>query len=630
MNALEALTKYWGYPNFRGLQQDIIESVLQGEDVLALLATGAGKSLCYQVPGMCLPGKVIVVSPLIALMSDQVESLTRRGIRALHLSTGLKYRDIDIAIDNFLYGDYKFLYISPERINTPIFLDRIHRGNISLIAVDEAHCISQWGYDFRPAYFDVGMLREVLPEVPMIALTATATEQVVSDIKEKLSLKPNVKRFTSSFLRDNISVTVMHTERKTQDLINVLSKLKGAGIIYLRSRERVKEVSDWLNDQGFDAAYYHAGMPIKKRMKVQQDYIDGNTQIMVSTNAFGMGVDKGDVRFVIHLDIPPSMEEYYQEIGRAGRDGAKSYAIAILNQADTIRLHKNIQRSYPEVEFLRKVYFSLCNLHYVGLGSGAGEVFDFSLDELSMRMHENRSKIFAALKQVEKEGWIALNESVYHPSTVLFTSSKSEISLGTRNKDLKSKILMYLLRNYEGLFLEDVKIDEQKIAKQLGMSSHDIVRELKIMDREAVLSYRPASESPKVTFLLDRPEKISFEIDEVSYLKLRKRAIDRADRVIEFIHSDACRFKEVLDYFGETIEKCGVCDICMGSQDDSFTHTLANEFYIKLAKQHRIKLMDLLYRTPYNRRKRTKAIVCYLEKEMYITIDDQGKITCLK
>ena len=516
---LEVLKQYWGYDQFRSLQADVIESVLSGKDTVALLHTGAGKSVCYQVPALCLPGKTLVISPLIALMQDQVDALNKRGVMAKAVFSGQKIQEVDLILDNFMNGPLKILYVSPERLETEMFIERFKKTNISLIAVDESHCISQWGQDFRPAYYNIKNLREWHPNVPYIAVTATATPEVIIDITEKLEMvKPNV--ITSTFARDNLSFTVMLSEEKMEKLSEFLAKMNGSGIIYMRSRKKVEQLAAYLNkdkDPGAEvASYYHGGLNMKTRMRVQKEWINNQMKIIVCTNAFGMGVDKPDVRFVVHCDIPPSLEEYYQEAGRAGRDGKPSHAVSIINFGDIVKLQQHHLSSFPSLEFLEQVYNRLCSYLKVGYGSGAGESFDLSLEDFCSKYRYNMGRVYSCLNIMEKDGWLFLNQAMRKPSQIVFTSDKGRISLSSRNKGVKSKMIMHFIRKYEGIFMDFVKIDEGKLANELNIPLEQFIRELKVMDRESILAYHPSTEDPRITFLLDRPAPNSFAIDALS------------------------------------------------------------------------------------------------------------------
>lgn len=629
ISPLSVLKEYWGFDQFRSSQAEIIQSVLEGKDTLALLHTGAGKSLCYQVPALCLPGKTIVISPLIALMQDQVDSLREKGIFAKAIYSGIGYKQVDLILDNFVNGPLKILYVSPERLETDIFIERFKLANVSLIAIDEAHCISQWGHDFRPSYFNITKLRELVPKVPIIAVTATATEKVSKDIVERLEFKkPSI--FRSSFSRDNISFTVMMTEEKEEALLDVLSKIAGSGIIYLRSRTRVQQLCKYLNSKGISASYYHGGLNMNTRMRVQKEWIENKTRVIVSTNAFGMGVDKPDVRFVIHYDIPPSIEEYYQEAGRAGRDGKLSFAISIVGYSDIVKLQKHHLNTFPELAALGQFYDRLCSFLKIGYGSGAGESKEVQLEEFSNLYRYSMSFIYSCLNILEKEGWMLLNEGLKNPSKVVFTSPKNKISLSTRNKGMKSEIILYLLRKYEGIFVDYVKIDEGAIANDLNIDVSLIKKELLVMKRESILDYEPASELPRLLFLMDRPAPRSFAIDALRYKEREKNARIKMRAIQEYMTSSECRQKVVLDYFGEDASECGICDICKGSKKVIFTEDEKKALFQHLIgklKNGRIDAEEYMKIWPYNKRNKAYACIQELVKEKELIFDDMNIIS---
>jgi len=624
----EILKQYWGFDDFRSLQSEVIDSIMAGRDTVALLHTGAGKSLCYQLPALTFSGKTVVISPLIALMQDQVRGLLDRGVRAQAIYAGMSHREVDIAIDNFVHGPTKILYVSPERAGTDIFLERYKRANISLLAVDEAHCISQWGYDFRPSYFNISQLRQWHPDVPVIAVTATATAEVVTDIVEKLELQ-EANVITSTFARENISLSVMICENKQKILLDVLGKIKGVGIIYMRSRSRVKLLAEWLTDRGVPASYYHGGLPMKLRKKIQERWQTSSTGLIVCTNAFGMGVDKANVRYVIHLDVPPSMEEYYQEAGRAGRDGKPAYAISIVSHSDIMKLEYNVALSYPPLEDISKVYQQLCSFLKVAYGSGLMESYAFDFDTFCDSYEINRSKCHSILNLLEKEGWILFNESYRSPSTMLITSDRRSITMSSHNKDLKSKILMWIVRRYEGLFIEHTAIDEVKIAEGMELDVDVVKRELTVMHREAILAYTPAIEGAKVTFLQPRLEPKVFSIDQRMYEFRKSRAKVRKEAMISYVVSQDCRQQQLLTYFDEESEACGRCDICKGSANTEYTEeeklSVKKHISEKL-KSTTLQLEDYLLRWPYNKRAKAKACVLALENEGLLVIDDTATV----
>jgi len=627
---IDILKKYWGYDQFRSLQQPVISSVMEGRDTVALLHTGAGKSVCYQVPAMCLPGKTLVVSPLIALMQDQVDSLNNKGISAKALYSGLNYRQVDLILDNFVNGPLKILYVSPERLAAVMFIERFKKAKVSLIAIDESHCISQWGHDFRPSYHEIKNLREWHPDVPMIAVTATATPEVVEDITDKLEMKdPMVHK--SSFARDNISFAVMMTEEKMEKLSGFLDKVQGSGIIYMRSRKKVEYLSNYLNKNGRTTDFYHGGLPMKTRMRVQKDWIDGDTKIIICTNAFGMGVDKPDVRFVVHCDIPPSLEEYYQEAGRAGRDRLPSYALCIISQGDITKLQQFHLSSYPSLDFLEEVYRRVCSYLKVGYGSGAGETFDLSLEEFCAQYRYHPSRVYSCLNIMEKEGWLMLSQSFREPSKVVFTSAKNRISLSTRNKSVKSRLLIHMIRKFEGIFLDFVMIDEGAISNELVIPRKVIVQELKIMDKETILSYKPSSDKPKLTFLKDRPAKNSFAIDEKSYLEREANAAKKMRSIQEYMTSNQCRQQSILSYFAEESESCGRCDICKGSKQKLFTEQekmMAFDHIRKSMNNDMIQIGYYLNLWPFNKRNKVFAIIQELCHDKHL-LHQEGEVLVL-
>lgn len=626
---LAVLKKYWGYDGFRSSQADIIQSVLDGNDTLALLHTGAGKSICYQVPALCLPGKTVVISPLIALMQDQVDSLNKRGVFAKAIYSGLGYRQVDLILDNFVNGPLKILYVSPERLETDIFIERFKLAEVSLIAIDEAHCISQWGHDFRPAYFNINQLRTYKPDVPILAVTATATKKVADDIVERLEFKKKTV-FKSTFKRDNISLTVMMTEEKEEALLNVIQKIKGSGIIYLRSRSKVQQLSKFLNSKGVSSSFYHGGLNMNTRMRIQKEWIENKQRIIVSTNAFGMGVDKSDVRFVIHYDIPPSIEEYYQEAGRGGRDGKLSFAISIVGYSDIVRLQKYHLNTFPELSALEQFYDRLCSFLKVGYGSGAGETKEINIENFSNQYRYSLAFIYSCLNILEKEGWLLLSEGLKNPSKVLFTSPKDKISLSTRNRGMKSELILYLLRKYEGIFVDFVKIDEGAIANDLNLDVTAIIKELNVMKRESILDYISSSELPRILFIMDRPAPKSFAIDAVHYKNREENARLKMRSIQEYMTSNECRQMVILKYFIENAEPCGICDVCKGSKVAIFTEVEKKALFdhlIKKLRSGRIDADEYMKIWPYNKRNKAYACIQQLVKEKELILDDMNVIS---
>lgn len=558
------LTKYWGYANFRPLQQEIINSLLEGHDTLALLPTGGGKSICFQVPALAREGVCLVVSPLIALMKDQVANLNKLGIKAVAIFSGLSSSEIDIALDNCIYGQTKFLYLSPERLTTDIFRTRIHKMKVSLIAVDEAHCISQWGYDFRPPYLRIAEIREFLPQVPLIAVTATATSDVVKDICQKLELK-NEKIFLKSFERKNLTYAVLKEEDKLQRLLKICRKVSGTGIIYVRNRRKTREIADFLRKNGISADYYHAGLDAKIRDEKQHAWTREKIRVIASTNAFGMGIDKPNVRFVVHMDLPDSPEAYFQEAGRAGRDEKKAYAVLLFNQSDIIDLDRFFENSYPPPDFIRNVYNALGNYLQLAAGSGKDKRFDFSLADFCSHYRLERITTFNALKILEKEGYLLLSEAFAHPSKILILLNKEDLYRFMVATPFYDPFLKVLLRSYTGLFTEFTRIDEAELASRLKINRAQVHNHLWKLHQLRVLHYDPQNTKPQITFSQPRQQTQDLVISAENYADRKKYARLRVEAMKSYVLSEnRCRSIILLEYFGEkNAHRCGACDICL-------------------------------------------------------------------
>jgi ATP-dependent DNA helicase RecQ len=568
---IDILRQYWGYDQFRPLQEDIIQSVLDGKDTLALLPTGGGKSLCFQVPALCLPGVCIVVSPLIALMKDQVFQLQKRHIPAAAIYSGMPYREIDRIFDNAVYGGLRLLYLSPERLTTELAQERIRRMPVNLLAVDEAHCISQWGYDFRPPYLEIARIREWLPKIPVLALTATATPEVVEDIQEKLQFqKKNV--FQKSFARENLAYVVRHTEGKEAQLADILSKVPGSGVVYVRNRRRTKETADYLKHLGISADYYHAGLTHEQRSAKQDAWIQNRTRIIVSTNAFGMGIDKPDVRTVVHLELPDSLEAYFQEAGRAGRDGRKAYAVLLYNDNDRRQLEKQYQQAFPELPEIRRVYQAIGSFLQLATGAGKGESYDFDLSAFAQTYQFDPVAAFHALKVLEQEGWIALTEAVFQPSTVQILVDKDQLyDYQLRHPEL-DKILKVLLRTYQGAFSGPIHLQEKRLAGFLKMPLDALRQGLLRMHQENILEYLPQKEKPQLVFLKERVDARQLGIDHQRYGFLRNRHLERIRQAVGYAQDSDCRSRFLLAYFGEhDAPACGVCDLCLERKKTGLT-----------------------------------------------------------
>jgi ATP-dependent DNA helicase RecQ len=546
------------------LQEDIITNVLEGKDTLALLPTGGGKSICFQVPALAKEGICIVISPLIALMKDQVENLLKRNIKAAAIFSGMTHREIDITLDNCVYGNYKFLYVSPERIETDLFKARLEKMNVNLFAIDESHCISQWGYDFRPSYLNIAKLREYKPGVPFLALTATATSQVVGDIQEKLKFKKeNVLQ--KSFERKNIAYVVIYEEDKYKRLLRILNKIKGTSVVYVGTRKRTKEIAQFLVQQGISADYYHAGLSNHERSDKQNNWITNKTRVIVSTNAFGMGIDKPDVRTVVHLDLPNSLEAYFQEAGRAGRDEEKAYAVLLVEQSDRLELEKQIINSFPEIETIKTTYQALANFFQIPIGSALNESYFFDINTFSKQYNFQSFTVYNCLKFLEKEGYLILSEANYNPSRVKIEINKNDLYDFQLKNPTIDIFIKTLLRSHTGLFEEFVKIDEFDLAKKLKTTREKIIKVLDYLLHLNIISYTKQTNLPQITFLTPRVETKSLYISRQHYSERKEVAISKMESVIYYAYSKhKCRSQILLGYFGETNSyRCGVCDVCL-------------------------------------------------------------------
>lgn len=564
MTIQQILLKYWGFSQFRPLQEDIINSVLSGNDTLALMPTGGGKSLCFQVPGLAKEGICIVISPLIALMKDQVENLKSKGIKAMAITSGMSKKEIDIAFDNCVYGDYKFLYLSPERFDSDLARTRIQKMKVNLIAVDEAHCISQWGYDFRPSYLKIAEIRVMHPAIPFLALTATATPDVVIDIQAKLSFKKdNILR--KSFERKNLAYVVIKEEDKLRRLLKIATKINGTGIVYVRNRKKTQEITDYLRAHNISADFYHAGLEGHVRDARQDAWIYNKTRVIVCTNAFGMGIDKPDVRFVVHMDLPDCLEAYFQEAGRAGRDEKKSYAVLLYNDSDKIEAEYNFKMSFPDMNEIRKTYQALANYFQIPIGSGQWGTFDFEINDLCTKYNLNQLTAYNSLKFLEREGIISLTDAFYIPSRVHFLFNKEELYKFQVEHNSFDDFIKLLLRSYSGLFDGYIKISEPEIAKRIGKSYEEVKNTLLALQKLEVITYLPQTDLPQLTFLVPRIDAKEIYISEEILRKRQSLARERMDAMIHYIESKTkCRSKMLLAYFGESDSyRCGVCDLCL-------------------------------------------------------------------
>jgi ATP-dependent DNA helicase RecQ len=581
----DILESFWGFKTFRPLQEEIINSVMNGNDTLALLPTGGGKSICFQVPALAKEGICIVVSPLIALMKDQVENLVKRGIKAIAITSAMHKREIDIALDNCVHGNIKFLYLSPERLGTEIVKVRLLKMKVNLIAIDEAHCISQWGYDFRPSYLKISELRELLPDIPVLALTATATTEVVKDIQAKLLFKKdNLKQ--KSFERQNVAYVVLPEEDKLARLVKIINSMNGTGIVYVRNRKKTQDIAAYLISNKIAADFYHAGLDSKTRDLKQSNWIANKTRVIVCTNAFGMGIDKPDVRFVVHIDLPDSLEAYFQEAGRAGRDEKKAFAILLYNEGDKIELQRNVEMSYPTLEEIRQTYQALANYYQLPTGSGEGVTYDFNISDFCDNHKLTAITVFNSLKFIEREGYIALTDSIFQPSRIKVDMNREDLYKFQISNPAFDVFIKLLLRSYAGLFDGFVKINEYDLSKKANISKDEIVNRLNYLQQIKVLTYVPQTELPQLTFLQPRVDAKGLTLSKENFSLLKKRAIERMESVLNYAESThKCRSQLLLSYFGENNStRCNHCDVCL-KENKLVLHTEEFENISKQIKQ---------------------------------------------
>ena len=558
------LARHWGYTSFRPLQEDIISSVISGRDTVALMPTGGGKSITYQVPAAVREGLCLVITPLIALMKDQINRLKEINIKAMAIHSGMTREEVEIAIDNCLYGDYKLLYVSPERLDSPIFKSRLPRFNLSLVAIDEAHCISQWGYDFRPSYLRIAEMREVIsPEVPFLALTATATPAVVKDIVARLKMK-NAAVLQTTFRRPNITYVVREVEDKNAYVIKTLSRNQGCGIIYVRSRKRSKEIAEMLIASGISADFYHAGLPQDMRDRKQKAWTQGEVRIIVATNAFGMGIDKADVRYVIHWDSPDSIEAYYQESGRAGRDGKTAYAILLWSQDEKKKMSESVKVKFPPLDRIKDIYEAIANFYQLPVGSGKNSVFDFDMWKFVTAFRFSVTETYNSLLFLQKEGYLEFTDEINNPTRVRFIIGRDDLYKFQVANEEYDKFIKLLLRTYSGMFSEFVPINEEVISNRTGLSRDSIYKYLLRLSQQGIVHFIPGKKSPLMIFTEERLDKSQLKISPDIYLRVKENYIERVDKMISYAeNNNRCRADFLASYFGEEGGRCGICDLCL-------------------------------------------------------------------
>lgn len=563
-NYIEILRKYWGYDNFRGIQSKIIESISSRRDTLGLMPTGGGKSITFQVPALAAEGMCLVITPLIALMKDQVTALKKHGIPAAAIYSGMSRNEINVTLDNCVYNGVKILYVSPERLSTPIFQTKLRHTKVSFITVDEAHCISQWGYDFRPSYLQIADIRKLVPDAPVLALTATATPNVVSDIQDKLNFKEeNVIRM--SFERTNLAYIVRRTEDKEREMVHILKSVRGSAIIYTRSRKRTREIAKILNEEGISALFYHAGLDNMDKDIRQTSWMKDETRIIVATTAFGMGIDKPDVRLVIHADVPDSIEAYFQEAGRAGRDGKKSYAVLLYNPSDRTKLSKRVVDTFPDKEYIGNVYEHLAYFYQIAMGSGEGVTHEFNIDRFCQYFHHFPIQVNSALNILSRAGYIEYSIDNDNASRVMFIVGRNELYRLDETNKTENRVIESMLRNYGGMFADYVYIDESLIALGAHVDTTTVHQTLKHLSSMRIIHYIPASKQPLITYTQRREDLNDIVIPKNVYEERKTQYVKRIHAMIDYATSvDTCRSRMLLNYFGENAKHdCGQCDICL-------------------------------------------------------------------
>ena len=630
MTTHEILKRHWGFDSFRPLQEDIINSILSNNDTLAIMPTGGGKSLCYQLPALAKEGLCLVISPLIALMKDQVENLRKKNITAFAIYSGMSRKEVINTLKTATESNCKFLYVSPERLETNLFKEYLPAIDINLVAVDEAHCISQWGYDFRPPYLRIAALREELAGIPVLALTASATPEVQADICDKLGFKEK-KIFRQSFARPNLSYSVFKVDSKINKIVEILTKVPGTGIVYCKSRKRTKEISELLRLQNISSDFYHAGLSADERTRKQEDWIKNKLRVIVCTNAFGMGIDKPDVRTVVHADVPDCLENYYQEAGRAGRDGKKSYAVLLYDDSDLTELNELPAIRFPSLETIREVYNNAANYLQIPSGSGDGEYFDFDITDFVKKFRSNSHAAVYSLKALEQDGWLSFNEQVFVPSTIYFTTNKNYLYQFENDHPESEPLIKTLLRTYDGIFDFPAIISETVIANLLKKDKEEIKKDLLQLQHYAIIQYSPQKDSPQLIFLKNRVKTEDLFINLSKYEERKKRYIARVDKMIRYTaETKECRSKITANYFGDMkIEDCGICDNCLRKKETALTQEEFKKIHfriIEIMNKESISAKELLFQLTGVKKEKAWKVLDSLQAENKIAIDHEGLI----
>jgi ATP-dependent DNA helicase RecQ len=651
-NIHSILKQYWGYDQFRPLQEDIIRSVLAGNDTLALMPTGGGKSLCYQVPTMATEGTCLVISPLIALMKDQVEALRKRQITAYAIYSGMSRKEVINVMKVVTESNCKFLYVSPERLETSLFREYLPGMGISLIAVDEAHCISQWGYDFRPPYLRIAKLRDELPGIPVLALTASATPDVQLDICERLTstqtdklkgvqvntstpqpinFPPGWKVFRQSFERPNLSYSVFNVDSKINKIVDIIKKVPGTGIVYCKSRKRTQEISELLQLHGISADHYHAGLPQEERSRKQENWINDRTRVIVCTNAFGMGIDKPGVRTVVHADPPDCLENYYQEAGRAGRDGKKSYAVLLYDQRDLPELQALAAQRFPTLDDIRIVYQALANYLQLHTGDGEGQYFDLDMSVFLRNFKLEGHTALYSLKALEQDGWLSFNEQVFLPSFIEFNATKDALYTFEKDFPRHEPMIKSLLRAYEGIFDRAVGVSEKVIAGFLRKDTEEVKKELAALHQAGIIIYKPQKDTPQVLFVKPRMKVEQVSIDMVAFNKRKERFLERVQQMMQYVNETSeCRSQVLAVYFGdESTKACGVCDNCIRKKQTPLTKEEFDTLHhriMNLVKYETLSPAMLIEKLNGVGKEKAWKVIDFLQAENKIELDKTGQI----